>query len=1186
MDVMVNSAVIAPKAVQLNIGFSAAFIAGFLACLPHQRRASKIITNQGEVIAGNDRIYKARFIPYMASSPAEYFSNVINVLGQSQYFIQFDQLSAHGRQYLQMPGKGVLSATTPIRRLIHDDAATGDKATLEARSGHEIVIDIDGASIPNWDPTDLAKIEAGVRWALKKMNYPDASVVWQITSSQKLPINGGSCLANIRLYLLCDLPLTQAVRERFIVTLDPDLCADSAIHRNNQICYTSPPTIYDHNAYVASGVSALKNAYEQAAAQSAFKDVSQDPVVKSAKAAYAQKKTLFETKNKPLPDFIPQRHGLVQGKHDTIPLNPHTISVAPILTGVHKGNKGASVVRPGSFPVVEPGEETEVLSDNDLHYSFQIATWYLTLHNESWTTADIKAHLHAAVQDPNQTPLLKTRRSEALALVSGHGPRSGELDRLINGALQKIGTRHQVNYSIEPAYKEEGLEPAVAQQELLQEIATMKPGDRIALQTPPGLGKTSAILKHTVKNNIRTDVYTPSHALAEQGARGVIALGGTAQVIYGRTHDIGNNQQLCQRYKLVEMLNSMNIPSVNSLLCKRRDILTGKDLYCPHHALCPYIHQFYTKATHVFRAHNWLSIGETELDKVRMSKPNVVLIDENPLDKLVGFTHMTLGHLKKAANIRTPESRALAAIVAGALFFGQPIFDKLYANAKAECLLLSPYQQNNPDQYLLDQLEKAVNDSVPKPPYISPDQSDFEIQTNLFISDPGDYGIYKLFVQLMDAWVAAMAAYERLKKKVTVAEAKFRKWWPQRHARPEMVRKWIGELRQCRTAVKSPLELVVCNNVWYGVDSGGVDAVHVAWTDKIQRLHRDAKVFVTDATMNLAGLQKVIPRLKHISIRVRQNAQVIQITDQTFSKSKISNAGPEVTDTIGWLNQLKNAGVCSPKSFETLRGKTNNVAHFGALRGLNSLAHVDTLVVVGRNQPGVLDIERVARALYPFDELNLPGKWDPQPRGYRMRDGTTAGVLVDMHPDPRVMEILEVIREGEVQQAIGRARTIWSITPKRICLLTNLPVDVTVDRLTTLRELIGPKRLARLLDQAHGVLPLSAKLLATWPGPEFQGEFKNLNAAKKWLRYVNQWIASFPYKKKAPSSTGPFPYKNQRGPFLIDIYKERALLTFRHNKRPSGVPSRALVVKHLGFRKIIRLLKHYFSTKGIKIIRK
>jgi hypothetical protein len=196
-------------------------------------------------------------------------------------------------------------------------------------------------------------------------------------------------------------------------------------------------------------------------------------------------------------------------------------------------------------------------------------------------------------------------------------------------------------------------------------------------------------------------------------------------------------------------------------------------------------------------------------------------------------------------------------------------------------------------------------------------------------------------------------------------------------------------------------------------------------------------------------------------------------------------------------------------------------AHFNALRGVDQWKECDTVIVIGRNQPPILEAERIARGMF-FDAptpLNLTGRWEEEKRGYKYKSGEK-GVDVQVHADSRVQEIVEQIRENESLQAIDRIRLIHNEQIKTVILLSNLPLDIDVDELRSWDEIIhGGNRIEQAFKlQADGVLPLNAKWLASnhpklWP---------TVAAAKKDVSRKGGQIPN----KNTIGKMSPFKYKS------------------------------------------------------------
>ena len=126
-----------------------------------------------------------------------------------------------------------------------------------------------------------------------------------------------------------------------------------------------------------------------------------------------------------------------------------------------------------------------------------------------------------------------------------------------------------------------------------------------------------------------------------------------------------------------------------------------------------------------------------------------------------------------------------------------------------------------------------------------------------------------------------------------------------------------------------------------------------------------------------------------------------------------------------------------------------HTAHFGALRGLNAYEHCESAVVMGREQPSPEAIEALTRPFCATDaEPFIPiGEYALQSRGRRMRNGGANVAEVQVHSDPRCRALLEQVREAEIAQAIDRVRPVFN--RRRIIVLTNVPLDLTVDHALT-----------------------------------------------------------------------------------------------------------------------------------------
>ena len=253
------------------------------------------------------------------------------------------------------------------------------------------------------------------------------------------------------------------------------------------------------------------------------------------------------------------------------------------------------------------------------------------------------------------------------------------------------------------------------------------------------------------------------------------------------------------------------------------------------------------------------------------------------------------------------------------------------------------------------------------------------------------------------------------------------------------------------------------------------------WRREIE-IPKHTMVIVLDGTGSDLLLRRVLgDDLEVIDARCERNARVTQISDTTMSKTRLLG-GRAVDEPLNdrskkaaererkrmatFANMLPQqhggeAFVCTYKPVEKalvqegLLGPEVMLDHFGGFRGSNDYKTCVAAVIIGREQTWPRTVEDVGRAVFHDDPkpLKLTGEYVKVKRGIRMRDGSAVEVEVTVHPDPRVQAALETIREDEITQAIDRIRLIHNVEPKHVYIVTNVPCDVTVDRVVTFDEL-------------------------------------------------------------------------------------------------------------------------------------
>jgi putative DNA primase/helicase len=193
----------------------------------------------------------------------------------------------------------------------------------------------------------------------------------------------------------------------------------------------------------------------------------------------------------------------------------------------------------------------------------------------------------------------------------------------------------------------------------------------------------------------------------------------------------------------------------------------------------------------------------------------------------------------------------------------------------------------------------------------------------------------------------------------------------------------------------------------------------------------------------------------------------LQITDRVMGKSAKSNllleeyrrffevVASDVSGEVGVIC-LKDVEI----EFKNGRAVPSNVklAHYGNITGSNAFSEMSDLILIGRPEPAPYDVEKKARLFFKRPVIELPaGTYYPKmPRGMAIRDRDEAvGVLGSLHPDEGVEAFRWSACEGELLQAIYRARPLnrTGRNPLTIHIATNVCLPIEIDFAMTWDEM-------------------------------------------------------------------------------------------------------------------------------------
>ena len=169
------------------------------------------------------------------------------------------------------------------------------------------------------------------------------------------------------------------------------------------------------------------------------------------------------------------------------------------------------------------------------------------------------------------------------------------------------------------------------------DIEDLNLAPRLQIRAAAGLGKTSVVVEELSQRKIwhgrNVEIYVPTTELADEIAAKIRSNGLAACVMRGRSNG-APDYPMCEKYNAADQAAKLGL-RVYSTLCKRIGP-DGSELACEFFNDCPYIAQWQDTgpAVRIF-AHNYLGLPRPRPDQRGLPAPDLVIIDENAIQRLI-----------------------------------------------------------------------------------------------------------------------------------------------------------------------------------------------------------------------------------------------------------------------------------------------------------------------------------------------------------------------------------------------------------------------------------------------------------------------------------------------------------------------------------------------------------------------
>ncbi|WP_181147668.1 hypothetical protein [Ensifer aridi] len=572
------------------------------------------------------------------------------------------------------------------------------------------------------------------------------------------------------------------------------------------------------------------------------------------------------------------------------------------------------------------------------------------------------------------------------------------------------------------------------------------------------IGKTQAVADH-IRTRLLKDaaeiheVDTPTIELGEEfaksarerGIRNVVVVRGR-----GQQRPDGSGMPMCMRHAEAEKISKLGM-SVKDSLCHAVDEKTGEKLECPFAKSCPYLKQReeIKKGGLIVRAHQYLTLPDED-----MPKPTRRYIDESFWAITPAMRNIDLGGFLQLRSVgerfyqrrKEDDERFAERRMEETWELEQAI---LFVRSKVQLaqderrnLRIEDFRSTEHQEGLTPELCRhlaTLEYSRYDRPVIKPNMDSDTINS-----------------RIDSATISQAIGYARF---------------------------WLNMAEELSRGREGEIETILIKR---GANENEGAKLHLYWKRDIKNLRVPTLVMDADADREINA--RVLPFEHFAEIKVQwRNIRIVQAfnkvgTGMTMSRESNQNDAVNTAlhlaalskDQIGNDKGLWPLLVAQKSVIEaiTRSGVGDDPVHFqnyGNIRGKDEYKNAVGMVIAGRREPTVEQVENIARCLNIGSSHKIqflrPTKLDngtfalifPKKKVLvTPKEGEPHVIEVSYHPDPLCDAILRQIRDAELMQAIARVRPVHrsAENPCTVVVLTNVPLSVQVDELALWEHIV------------------------------------------------------------------------------------------------------------------------------------